>query len=58
MAGPRITVCYLARRSPNLLTQTISRWTMAGISTLDLSLGITVGLHKVVIRRDLWVNVH
>ena len=47
-AAVKIIVYYLTRRSPNLLTQTISRWTMAGISTLDLSLGITVDLLKVV----------
>ena len=47
-AAVKIIVYYLTRRSPNLLTLTISKSTMAGISTLDLSLGITVDLLKVV----------
>ena len=47
-ATVKITVYYLTRRSPNLLTPTISKLTMAGISTLDLSLGIAADLPKVV----------
>ena len=46
--GWKITVCYPARRYHNLLTQTIYKLTMAGISTLDWSLAITVDPQRAV----------